>query len=192
MTTAMLAPRIRTFTGMQFDFLNPTAKSIQFDDVAQGLAQECRFSRQTSLFYSVAEHSVLVSKILQRRGAAHSVLQLGLMHDAAEAYMGDMASPLKQLCPDFKRIEARVMDAVIERFRLPPRDHQFAWAMVHQADLDARAIEGVELMSGFDGEYGRVPIDLSPEFAIVPLSCESARNLFVLRYEELFPPRRTS
>src|SRR5690554_4041634 len=77
MTTAMISTR----SGRNVSLLNPSAGQIEIGDIAHGLAHQCRFNGQTSKFYSVAQHSVLVAFILPAE------LKLaGLLHDAAEAY----------------------------------------------------------------------------------------------------------
>ena len=101
-----------TFTGHRFYLTDPHADEIFIEDIAHALSQICRFTGHTSAFYSVAQHSVLVSQ------RCKEPLQ-GLLHDAAETYIGDMARPLKQLLPQYKAIERLVEAAVAERFHLP-------------------------------------------------------------------------
>ena len=81
---------IITFTGKIIDPINPDPEDIDIRDIAHSLSQQCRFTGHTSEFYSVAEHSVLVSEAVPARDAA-----LGLMHDATEAYLADLAKPIK-------------------------------------------------------------------------------------------------
>jgi hypothetical protein len=70
--------------------VNPNPDEIHIMDVAQGLSHVCRFAGQVKVFYSVAQHSVLVSKLLDDRTALW-----GLLHDASEAYLHDLTRPLK-------------------------------------------------------------------------------------------------
>src|ERR1051326_5760594 len=79
-----------THTGKQFWPLDARVDEIDIEDIAHGLSHICRFGGHCRHFYSVAQHSVLVSRAvpLQLRMA-------GLLHDATEAYIGDMVRPLK-------------------------------------------------------------------------------------------------
>lgn len=74
-----------TFTGRRIDTLAPDPCEIEIDDIAHSLAQQCRFLGHTDGFYSVAQHSVLVSGFVPDRDALW-----GLLHDAAEAYVCDL------------------------------------------------------------------------------------------------------
>ena len=103
-------PTITLRSGAEFDLLDPWGSSFTLSDVAHGLAHICRYAGQCSGFYSVAEHSILVSEV-----ATGCELQ-ALMHDAAEAFLGDVTRPLKQLLPDYKKIETDVEAAVLARF----------------------------------------------------------------------------
>jgi len=81
---------IGLFSGGTFDILNPRAEDVRIEDIAHALSQQCRFTGHTKTFYSVAQHSVLASTLV----AAPDELW-ALLHDASEAYMGDMNRPLK-------------------------------------------------------------------------------------------------
>lgn len=87
---------IQTFTGRQFWPLEPDPADVVIEDIAHHLARKCRFNGATRRFYSVAQHSVLVAESLVGRGVG--VQLLGLLHDAAEAYLPDVARPYKSQC----------------------------------------------------------------------------------------------
>ena len=113
----VIGATIITRSGRYFDFIDPQPDQIDPEDLAWGQAMTCRFGGQVKPgvpFYSVAQHARLVSCIVPRehRFAA-------LLHDAAEAYTGDMVGPLKQLCPDFKVVEKRVEAAIFAKFGIP-------------------------------------------------------------------------
>ncbi|MBD3260671.1 MAG: hypothetical protein GF334_03175 [Candidatus Altiarchaeales archaeon] len=104
---------IQTKTGKKFDFFNPTLDSICIEDIAHALANLCRFSGHTKMFYSVAEHSVWVSV------QAPPDLKLeALLHDAAEAYLGDVSRPLKRMLPQYKLLEGKIERRIAEKFGL--------------------------------------------------------------------------
>lgn len=105
----------QTFTGRKFWPLDPRADEITIEDVAHGLAMTCRYGGHSRRFYSVAEHCVLVSFHVPAQFALH-----GLLHDSAEAYIGDMIRPLKHQpqMQEFRNAEAAIELAVAEAFAL--------------------------------------------------------------------------
>lgn len=130
-------PWLLTASGRHFDLIDPQPDQIHILDIAQALANEARYNGHTRYFYSVAQHSVLASTITTGQHAKEA-----LLHDAAEAYLKDIPSPLKGLLPDYRAIEARV-DAVIRpTFGLPARHSE----QVKRADLILLATERRDLM----------------------------------------------
>lgn len=108
---------IITRRGHYFDFLDPKPDTIEIEDIAWGLANTCRFGGQSLEFYSVAQHSVMASFFIAPEGQrAADLRREALMHDAAEAYIGDIPKPLKQLLPDYKVVEERVETAIARKF----------------------------------------------------------------------------
>lgn len=128
---------IRLASGGWFNFDEPENNKVQIQDVAHGLAFICRYGAQCPRFYSVASHSVLVSQILYHMGESIHVQYEGLMHDATEAFMGDMVTPLKRLCPEYARIEGKVLVNLAETFGF---NHEFHPSM-DLADKTALAME---------------------------------------------------
>lgn len=106
---------IVTRSGVKFHPLDPRPEDILIEDIAHSLANQCRYTGHTSRYYSVAEHSVRVALLLPRE------LRLaGLLHDAAEAYLGDVARPLKhsfEMTP-YRCAERRLEAAIASRFNL--------------------------------------------------------------------------
>jgi len=109
---------IATATGGQFSLSNPQPEQVVLADIAFALSKQCRFNGHCSAFYSVAEHCVLMTRFAERNGATVDELLHILLHDATEAYVGDMVAPLKNIMPDFRALEARVWDTIIDRFDL--------------------------------------------------------------------------
>lgn len=135
---------LATHGGRFVSLHTPDPATIALDDIAHGLAAICRFSGQTRTFYSVAQHSLMVAMLVPPRLRLHA-----LLHDATEAYLQDIPSPLKALLPDYVVIEKRLDAAILSSFGLPElssRDH----AEVKHADLVA---VGVEMRDLFDGTH---------------------------------------
>jgi len=175
-----MTPDILTSAGTYFHFLEPERSAIDIETIAHALSHICRFTGHTSPFYSVAQHSVLVSRLVPPEHAL-----AGLLHDAPEAYLGDVAAPLKMLLPDYKAIEARVEAEVLRRFGLTP----MLAPEVKQADRLALAIEQHALMPMHDNVW---ECDSHPGFVaarahmqIDPAIPAVARKLFMGRFREL-------
>ena len=88
---------IETSTGRDVDILNITPDMVCLEDVASSLSKICRYNGHVPSFYSVAEHSVRVAAWIESQGYNNEVVLTGLLHDAAEAYVGDMMRPLKKV-----------------------------------------------------------------------------------------------
>lgn len=114
MTEARKGDWMQTFTGVQFWPLDPRPEDVNIFDIAHALSNICRFGGHSSCFYSVAEHSVIVSEHVtpQNKMAA-------LLHDATEAYLGDMIRPLKRCMSEYRAAEDRLHAVIFERFGLP-------------------------------------------------------------------------
>lgn len=123
-----MTPYIETFSGVRFQPLAPIVADIRLVDIAHALGNQCRFSGHVRHFYSVAEHSVRVSREVERRAlvacppkGAAALSLWGLLHDASEAYLVDLPTPLKGdalIGTGYRDAEARLMRAVCLRFGL--------------------------------------------------------------------------
>lgn len=163
--------------GGYFDFERPEQSPIRMADIATALSRICRFGGHCTAFYSVAQHSVLVSRVVPPEHAA-----AGLMHDAAEAYMGDCVKPLKHMLGDaYLAIEGRVEAAIFSRFGLP---YPLSDAVKH-ADLRLLRTEKRDLTRHDTDLWTRLAeYDPLPD-AIFPLPPELAARLFRERAAEL-------
>lgn len=107
-------PSIYTASGRRVLLENPQPEDIKISDIAIALSRLCRYTGHSESFYSVAEHSVRVSEILP-----DEFKLTGLLHDATEAYLGDMSSPLKKLLPNYRKLEDGFWTAIARKFNLP-------------------------------------------------------------------------
>jgi len=160
-------------SGMPFYPLAPRPEDICIYDIAHALANICRFGGHCKSFYSVAAHSLLASTLVPPE------LKLAaLLHDATEAYIGDMISPLKHAMPEFKTIERGVWLAVAERFDLPvdlPTE-------IHEADIMALAIERRDVVGPSDlVSWGRLP---EPDKNRIAMSDADDKWRFLLAFKE--------
>lgn len=104
---------IETWTGRRVYPTRPDIRSIYLEDVAHGLSNNCRYNGQ-SRFYSVAEHSVHLADWCLARGLVPLVAMNALLHDAAEAYLPDVPTPIKCLFPLFSDCEDRLLQTIFQ------------------------------------------------------------------------------
>lgn len=105
---------IQTRSGGRFYFLEQKLSSVTLEDIAGALSKLCRYTGHTNRFYSVAEHSFYVSLLVPEEFQLHAML-----HDASEAYLGDVSTPLKGLLEEYREIEDIVSRSIYARFDLP-------------------------------------------------------------------------
>ena len=141
-----------TRTGAHFDLQHVAPLSISTLDIAHALANINRFTGHAMRPYSVAEHSLLVVEIMERDFGIRQPgpLLAGLLHDAHEAYTGDLSTPMKDMIDAasngaWRREEQRIADAVLQRFNILHTSHAHAQA-IKRADLMALATERRDLL----------------------------------------------
>lgn len=168
---------ILTVGGRYFDFENPEGFDFDIEDIAHALSHLCRYTGHVGQFYSVAEHSVHVSRLVPDHLAFEA-----LMHDAAEAYLGDVSSPLKRMLPDYKAIEERVERALSRAFGLPyPHD-----PIIKHADMRMLVTEKELLMPKTDSDLVHWPTDyLLAEPDMQLFEPRKAKEFFLNEYAHL-------
>lgn len=171
----MTFPEILCQSGEYFDFTDPEGSNFTVNDVAHALSNICRFTGHAHRFYSVAEHSVHASRIVPEGFELEA-----LVHDATEAFIGDVAKPLKMLLPDYQRLERRIERIVLSRFGIKDG----LSAVVKRADMQMLKAEQEQAMLNHDRWH---PIaDLEPaEVELQFWTPEVARQKFCERYDEL-------
>lgn len=176
---------IQTFGGKQFWPLDPQPEDFCIEDIAQALSNVCRFGGHCRSFYSVAQHSVLVAHMAEKEAASRGLIAkrfalAGLLHDAAEAYVGDMVRPLKYEIPAFRALEKRLEECIAVRFGvlfpIPP--------IVKTADEILLATECRDLMGTPPAKW---TLDAKPadNLKIVPLPPVLARELFLACFKDI-------
>lgn len=136
MTSMDGQPTIRTYTGLKVSLVDLDPNDVRIEDIAHALASAARFNGHTRVPYSVAQHSVFVAEHL----SPDLALQ-GLLHDAAEAYVVDIPTPLKRILTNYKEIEDGVQRSICKAFGIP----EVLDPQVKIVDSRALATEGRDL-----------------------------------------------
>lgn len=162
-----MTPTLRTISGhiIEDPAKGPTIKQVNIFDIAHALSQLCRFAGQFPSFYSVGAHSLLVSQWIERNGGTPEECLAGLLHDATEAYLADLPSPIKRQCKSYRTLEARYAKIIAKKFMIPfPLPE-----IVHRADA---AILEIEKKAFREGRK-------------MPWSNKNTRVAFIDRFQEL-------
>lgn len=160
---------IQTYTGRQFWPLDPRPEDVDIEDIAHALSMKCRFTGHTQVFYSIAQHSVLVYDIAETLPA--------LLHDAAEAYFADVATPIKNAFPIFREIEDRLMSAIGIKFGFTDADvHKIKYADRIAFATERRDVMGKPPRPYRISTYNPLPTRIEP---LLPFE---AKALFLERF----------
>ncbi len=169
---------IQTVSGKKFPLDDPDPSLIDIEDIAHALSLLVRFNGHGTRFYSVAEHSVHVSHEI-----APDLALVGLLHDVAEAYLGDVPAPLRRALPDFQRFEDRMEKAVAARFGLNASD--FRCAELKRADVQLLVDEKARMMVAEPAPWPpNAPSTKAPD-RIQCWTPEDAKAAFLNRFHEL-------
>lgn len=106
---------IETYTGKKFYLVNPELKTIDILDIAHSLSMQCRFNGHSKFYYSVAQHSVLLTRWAIANGLQHLALTF-LLHDASEAYLCDIPRPFKHMLTNYKELEISLEKVIAHKF----------------------------------------------------------------------------
>jgi len=174
-------------SGSVIDYEHPRSYCMSFQDVVNALSHICRFVGQTHKFYSVAEHSVnLVGQAYESVFSEdYSFLLCVLLHDASEAYTGDLPSPLKSLVPQLREVEKALQSVILEHLCLPVDNPEYTCEL---ANLESRllATEADQLLHPcWEGDWYTLD-QLIPGFIIEGWSPDKARQEFTKMFKSLF------
>jgi hypothetical protein len=183
---------IQTYTGKQFRMLDPDIRALDVIDIAHALSMQCRYTGHTSRFYSVAEHSVRVSREVERaleplnwtEEAKLMTTKWALIHDASEAYLGDMSLPLKR---EPAMVAYRVAESVLQLricawLGLPPEEP----VVVKTTDMGILGLEFRQLMSHIDPEFAKSLPDPFPGHHELGWTPAVAKRNFLQRFRRLW------
>lgn len=173
-----------TSSGRRLYVLDPDPSQVAIEDIAHALSMICRWGGHCLTFYSVAEHCLRASSMVPHHDALHA-----LLHDATEAYLGDIITPLKRILPDYKELEDAWWLTIATAIGIDPEMP----ASVKEADAAMLELERRDLVShGYhDGETFVVqkfeweapkPPTGPP---IVPLASPVAKELYLRRFHAL-------
>lgn len=170
-----------TRSGYMFDLLSPDPNMVDIEEIAHCLSYQCRYNGHIpgENFLSVAEHSVSVCEKIQKsvESGAVNVALIALLHDAHEAYTGDIAAPLKQLLPEIREIEKEIQDVIHKKYGLDEVSEKSA-GTVKRADLQVGELERMEFACMRDnGYHTRSLLFLSPV---------KAKGLFMNKFKEVY------
>lgn len=165
---------MQTISGRQFWPIDPRPEEVFIEDIAHALSMMCRFNGHCERFYSVAEHSVIVSRHVPEEHALW-----GLLHDASEAYIADIVRPAKRFIIGYKQAEDRIMAAICKAFGLSPVTPR----EVERADSAILADEASQIMGTAPKQWFLPEPPLGAQ--IVGLSPSEAKAAFLKRFAEI-------
>ena len=175
---------IETYSGKWFDILNPTPDMIDIESIAHATSMVCRFSGHTRHHYSVAQHSWLGSYFVPKEYRLEF-----LLHDASEAYIGDMSRPLKH-CTEagkyYREVEARISAVIREKFGLPAVQSD----VIHVIDNQMLYAEKAQLMGDLTWSQEAIKVCECPdrteaEVTIVEHTPKQIEQFFLVRFNQL-------
>lgn len=178
MTPSTHTDWIQTFTGKQFFPFNPQPEQIDILDIAHALSNLCRYGGHTESFYSVAQHSYLVSLIVPREDALR-----GLLHDASEAYLIDVPRPIKHhaAMQPYRETEDLILTTIYHRFGLVTLDPP----SIKIADREMLRTEQRDLMKPAPVAWQDSREGARTDFDIIPWTPDYAEHQFLKRFEEV-------
>lgn len=182
--TATARQWIQSYTGKSFTPLSPRAQDVSIIDIAHALSLKCRYTGHSRDFYSVAEHSVRASCVV------HPAFALAaLLHDAAEAYLPDVASPIKASVfvvvggkvASFAEAESEVLRTIFEGLGIPQEYPAVHSPEVKRADLVMLSTEARDLMAPPSASWNLTQPPCIEE--IIPWTSEASEVAFLKRFQ---------
>lgn len=171
---------IQTYTGIRVTIPVPKVEEISIVDIAHALSNLCRFTGHSKKFYSVGEHCVRVSRIVEPENKLAA-----LLHDASEAYLNDIARPMKQFFPEYLKLEGKVSKVINKAFGITGQSHE----EIKRADNILCCTEGRDLIGNTEDWYStEKPLPRK----ICPWTPHNAERAFLALFIKLIRRRNES
>ena len=181
---------IETSSGMRFSLETPLLESVCIEDIANSLAKTCRYVGHCDRFYSVAEHCVWCANLAKHEGLSVDRQMACLMHDAAEAYIGDISGPMKALLLERGVMEVELLEDLVQLVILQGLGMDYLYAAgddVKRIDKTMFAIEEAHMLPSrgdwLPADWPKPPKDLQPDK--LGMGWHRARDAFLDKYREL-------
>jgi uncharacterized protein len=173
---------IQTYTGVAFDITNAKMSDLNIGDIAHSLSMQCRFNGHTNRFYSVAEHSLVVTELVSQHTNDPWILMQALLHDGSEAYLCDIPRPIKPLLIEYKVYERQIEQLIFARWDCEEEMNP----LIKSADIAALLMEKNKLMSKEPMPWAEYPIDFEFKTVnITGLMPFEAKTRFLEKFDEI-------
>lgn len=177
---------LQTHAGHAFYPKEGVVTEIEIEDIAHALSHICRYNGHCRKFYSVAEHSVLVSRIIRKMWPDDlEAIWAGLLHDATEAYVGDVTTPLKVTMPKFMELEDSIAAQIAKTFKVKWTKRTVERVKV--ADMTALSTEARKLFPDVSKWNAIHDFEPTPELleSSFPIRSEAAKKLFLKEFKRI-------
>ena len=155
-----------TWSGHMIHLDCPSVEKIYLEDISHPLSQLCRYSGGTVIFYSVAQHSLNAYRLSREFYYDEKTQLYLLLHDASEAYLSDLPTPVKKLLPGYLEMEGRLMESIHHHFGLEVPDPHYQ-RMIDMVDSDLLAYEIPALIPNLEEIKPDIPLlDIELDFQV--------------------------
>jgi len=166
---------VTTYSGSKFFIDQCNIEDIKMEDIAHALSMNCRFNGHLKKFYSVAEHSILVSRLVPKKYALE-----GLLHDITEAFLPDMPRPFKSMINGFAEYENKLHQKIAECYNLLyplPDEVKYIDKNIVRDEAEVLYKEVPDWVEFYD--------NVCPHWKIYGFTPYNAKRYFLARYEDL-------
>jgi len=175
----VIEPYIETVSGKKFFFLDPKEEDFDIEDIAHALSLNCRYTGHCDRFYSVAEHCWHMSRM-----APDNLAFASLLHDGSEAYITDIASPIKQYLPEYNKLEDLILSRLFKKYGL---EYPMSPGVKH-LDMVMLSTEAYYLLKSKGSTWslwGNKRPPVQHDFRPIGFDPKTAKELFLHRFYEL-------
>lgn len=152
---------ISTINGKRFNPTKAEPDNIVIEDIAHALSLICRANGHFKIFYSVAQHSINCAIEAKNRGLSTEIQLVCLLHDASEAYIGDVTRPLKRQLTAYIDYEKELQSTILKALDIaePNKEEQRIVKEIDDCLLyhEFRTYHGDELLEEVPGIHITLP-----------------------------------